>query len=542
MTQKAICRLVIAAGVAWVVLALNGLAQRAGTAAEPIDIGSQSQLFVDDYFIDSAEGIELAVKGPVLAPIRHEKYYRGERESFGYRPRFQPNVVTFDPENRPYVRTWGPDPSIQTLDDEGRWIKLDFKAAIRQKYPDWDGKIATDFGYDQRVVFDHDGDAYLIAAMNLSSIGKALLLHSRDRGKTWAVYDVPWYRPEVFARLESQDGHNDLRQPPAILAGYGAAYLIAPVKRPDGTLELPDDIHDAICIATGAFLGSNHSGGANSLVTSGDLTHVVWGSNTPLPGQTGTPQYAATYDRRTGKVSERVLLGFGQTLGHEKPDDHNMPAISLDSQGYLHVLLGAHHEQFRYTRSLQPNSTTSGWTEPVPLGVPRQAGQGSYTYISLICDQQDTLHVVGRWAGAGCGLQPLLATSWEMCCHQLVYLRKKAGQPWEEQKSLVIPFRNRYSCWYHKLSLDRKGRLFLNYIYYSQQLTPDEVTAYREKWPNEEIRLLPDIEPGLAGGAAHYTVGAHDPAMLMSDDGGDTWRLALTVDLAAGRGWRNDPK
>ena len=474
---------------------------------------------------------ELAVTGPVLAPVRHEKYYRGERELFGYRPRFQPNVVSFDLENRPYIRTTGPETVIRTLDRDGRWVSLDFKGAIRAKYPAWDGKIATDFGRDQRVVFDRDGDAYLVAATQVSSIGKDLLLHSRDRCRTWAVYEVPWYRREVFARLESQDGHNDISRPPVIAAGYGAAYLIAPVKRSDGTLSLPGDIQDAVHIDVGAFLGSNHSGGGNSLVTSGDLTHVVWGSNTPVSGKAGTPQYAATYDRRTGKVSGKVLLGSGSTLGGGKPDDHNMPAITLDSRGYLHVVLGAHHEQFQYTRSLRPNSTTSGWTEPVPLGVPRQAGQGSYTYVSLICDRQDTLHVVGRWAGAGCAPEPPPATSWQMCCHQLVYLRKKAGRPWDEQKSLVVPFRNWYSCWYHKLSLDRGGRLFLNYIYYGQQLTPDVVAAYREKWPNEQVRLLPDVEPGLADGAAHYTVTAHGPAMLMSDDGGDTWRLALTADF-----------
>lgn len=59
------------------------------------------------------------------------------------------------------------------------------------------------------------------------------------------------------------------------------------------------------------------------------------------------------------------------------------------------------------------------------------------------------------------------------------------------------------------------------------------MAAYRGKWPDEDVRLLPDIEPGLPGGAAHYTVSPHDPAMLMSDDGGDTWRLALTADFKA---------
>jgi hypothetical protein len=40
---------------------------------------------------------------------------------------------------------------------------------------------------------------------------------------------------------------------------------------------------------------------------------------------------------------------------------------------------------------------------------------------------------------------------------------------------------------------------------------------------------LPEPEDGKS-----YAVRPHDPVILMSDDGGDTWRIALTSDFAAG--------
>jgi hypothetical protein len=84
----------------------------------------------------------------------------------------------------------------------------------------------------------------------------------------------------------------------------------------------------------------------------------------------------------------------------------------------------------------------------------------------------------------------------------------------------VIPLWHRaYSIFYHRLTLDNRGRLFLSYYYYATQLSPEEETAYRTAWP-EEIDADGKVTPQ-----------AHDPALLVSVDGGETWRLALTADL-----------
>jgi len=474
---------------------------------------------------------ELGVAGPVLAPIRHERFFRGERELFGYRPRFWPNTVTFDPDNRPYLRAGDEHQGwkntvgvVQTLDRRGRWRRLDFTSAIRARFPKWDGTFLRSHFAEERIAFDAAGDAYMVVNGTRSSLHRNLLLHSRDRCRSWHVHELP----AGWARLEMPDGHNDLDRPPVLLvhAGWqgGPLRLIAPRKESDGTLTVPKPVR--LPDDGNARPLPLHSGAGNATATKRGRTHVVWLSLTPVPGRDGTPQYAATYDHATRAFSKPVLLGFG---GTGKPDVHNGPAVALDSKGTLHVVFGAHHDPFHHTRSLEPNTTTAGWTKPVPIGKPQPAARsGSYTYVSLVCDRADTLHVVARYAGDG----------YRFC---LDYLRRKAGRPWEDRGHLLIPFRAYYSCWYHKLTLDRRGRLFLSYLYYGDQYgdehnapgdrSGDEVAAYRRKWPAETIELR---QGSRTRHGSWKGLRAHDPAILMTDDAGDTWRLALTPDFPAG--------
>ena len=180
---------------------------------------------------------------------------------------------------------------------------------------------------------------------------------------------------------------------------------------------------------------------------------------------------------------------------------------------HFHVVIGAHHDNFLYTRSLAPHQTTGGWTTAEPFGVPLpKNGTGRYTYTGLVCDSSDTLHLVSRWAGSG-------------YYFRLVYHRKKTAASWEPHKDLVIPFRTGYSVWYHHLNIDRLGRLFVDYSYMAAELNQVERAAYQRKWPQHDYRRDSTGEHGLF---------RHDHCMLISDDGGNTWRLARTEDFVAG--------
>ena len=117
------------------------------------------------------------------------------------------------------------------------------------------------------------------------------------------------------------------------------------------------------------------------------------------------------------------------------------------------------------------------------------------TYIGLVCGPDGTLHSVFRlWRS---GVEPFPASSHAT----LAYQRKRPGQPWETPRLLVVAPFSEYSVFYHRLTLDRKGRLFLSYDYWSTYW------FYRND---------------------HF---GRRRALLLSPDGGNTWKLAETADL-----------
>ncbi|MEZ6191944.1 MAG: BNR-4 repeat-containing protein [Phycisphaerales bacterium] len=449
---------------------------------------------------------ELRDPDKAVAPIKHQPYFRGERELFGYAPRFVPNAVGFDTDNRPYIRDGG---VVQTPDEAGGWTRLAIAPSIaeyfRERGETTTFEITGGEFVDQRVVFDDQGDAYTLVEARHADGDKLFLLHSRDKCVTWSVHLLP---PLRHARLEFRDGHNTMTDPPAVLIYKGNELgVILPRRAKDGSLTL----NQSVTVSEDSLLVPNHSGGGNSVITVGGRVFVVFPSQSALPNDNGSPQYVTALSRETGEILVApTLLG---SVGVSGPDPHYMPAITADSRGYLHVVLGSHNDSLYYLKSAAPLDA-SRWSTPKPIGKQRIPTDGGHTYPALLCDAQDRLHVVTRWAGDG-------------YYFRLAYLRGDADtKRWEPQRVLVQPFRNMYSNWYHHLSMDREGRLFLNYRYYANQLNDDQLRAYRQKWPNDGLP-----PPGSVSKSWQPQVKPHDPAMLFSDDGGTTWRLATTDDL-----------
>ena len=106
-----------------------------------------------------------------------------------------------------------------------------------------------------------------------------LLLHSRDKLKSFDVYQLPG-RVATFEKL---DGHNTdcLKRPPLILLGdYAyfrdgdpAGYLLTPSRKADGSLDLGKPIK----YAEFAISPDQHSGGGNLAITRGDKVFLVFG-------------------------------------------------------------------------------------------------------------------------------------------------------------------------------------------------------------------------------------------------------------------------
>lgn len=447
---------------------------------------------------------ELATQSRPAAPIIHVPFYKAERELFGYNPYYVPNQVTFDPDNRPFIRTVS---SLMTLKDDGIWEKTSFNAAAISLAPsNRNATVQQGVEVDERVVFDADGDAYMVARILLSNEGRqSVLLHSRDRGKTWTAYRLP----DGELRMEFNDVNNLKKYPPAVLSNAKEHLrLILPTKKEDGTLQIPDPV----TLSDISLLAPPHSGAGNAVISVGELVHTVFPVTQGPPGSSGTSQCVVTFDRASGKVTQPIFLGSAAT---ERPDGHCAPAIAVTSNGTLHVVLGAHDQKLQYTTSIRPNDS-SQWTPPVPIGSTGFDAASVYAYVALVCDRKDTLHVVTR--------------QWNSkAMNPLVYFRKPKGGDWTEPQPLIIPAHLSYSIYYHRLNLDRNDRLFVSYWYYADNLLPEEYQAYVAKWPDEPLK-----PQGKIGPRTMYSIRKHDPAILFSADGGNSWTLALTGDFLAG--------
>jgi hypothetical protein len=405
----------------------------------------------------------------VLRPYAHEN------EQFGHWADFPvDNQLYFDGRNRPFVRT---ERGVARLED-GRWLETPLGAA---------GAPAS-----TKVAFDAANRVYALARDG----GTAVLHVSSDGGRTFSAVRLPaGSRPARSFDLEEFTGHNVPAGPPAILRYTLTAKdeklfwrslndLELFLPRFEGAALRPGDpillTRECIGLAT-------HSGPPSSVASRGDRVHVVWGEATdPAVKAPGVPAAAATYDRGTGRLSPRAVVGHGPPAN----DIHNSPSLALDSAGRLHVLGGTHGRPFPYAHSLAPHDAGAGWTPPAVTG------EGiNQTYIGMVCGPDDTLHAVFRLWRTRTAPHPAATHA------TLAYQRKRPGQPWETPRVLVVSPFSEYSVFYHRLSIDRRGRLFVSYDYWSTHW------FYRNDQPGRRRTVL------------------------FSPDGGENWKLATTADL-----------
>ncbi|NQU12363.1 BNR-4 repeat-containing protein [bacterium] len=403
------------------------------------------------------------------------KPYEHENEQFGQAPDFPvENEIYFDRRNRPSILTGN---AVATLRD-GQWTTTKLTRAA--------GLLST------KIAYDRDNGLYALANDGRT----ATLFHSTDGGRTFTAWALPGRDSQSRTfDIEQFSGHNVPAGPPPILRYTRTVKDEKLFWRSLHDLELflPKKIAGRLVIGEPVLISTRcigltaHSGIPASVVSRGSKVHVAWGEATdPKDPGPGVPAYVATYDRETGELSKPALVGYGGP-----PNDlHNSPSITIDSQGYLHVLGGTHAQPFPYARSLQPNDAGAGWTEAVPVGEDLRQ-----TYIGLVCGPDDTLHSVSRlWRP---GADPFPASIHAT----LAYQRKRAGQPWEPPRILVVPPLSEYSVYYHRLTIDRRGRLFISYDYWST------FWFYRNDHPGRRRTVL------------------------MSSDSGNTWKLAETTDL-----------
>ncbi len=426
-------------------------------------------------------GVPPAVS-PLDMPITL-KPYQHENEQFGYVSTIpSDNQVYFDLENRPYVLS---DRQLWRRDG-GTWIAAELSTAQRAPAVG-EGTIAA---ASTKVAFDRDNDLYVLGRCGET----AVLLHSSDHGATFTAFAIPGHEdlPRAFD-IEQFSGHNVLAGPPPIVryTRTAADPQLFWRRINDLDLFLPEKqagriaVGQPIAISQQCIGLASHSGIPSSVVSHGDRVHVVWGEATdPTTKVPGVPGYAATWDRETKHLSEPTLVGYGPPAN----DVHNSPSVTIDGEGYLHLLIGTHGNPFPYARSLKPNDAAAGWTEAEPMADARQ------TYVGLVAGADGMLHAVFRMWQTGKPPHP--------ASHHavLAYSRKRPGESWSTPVSLVVSPFSEYSVFYHRLTIDRTGRLFLSYDYWST------FWFYRNDHVGSRRMLL------------------------TSPDGGDTWKLASDED------------
>ncbi|HJN18042.1 MAG TPA: BNR-4 repeat-containing protein, partial [Armatimonadota bacterium] len=314
-----------------------------------------------DPTIAESAGIEIRIGEPAVAkslnmPIIHKRY-RHEDVQFGYAPDYMTNEVYFDLDNRPWIRermaSMYRSTGVLTLNG-GEWSEQPFADGLDEQYGRWSSSYGAGGFLGAKVAFDEQNGRYtcMRIAREDKSIASLLIYRAVD-GERYHAYQLPGGAFDI----EQFTGHNALPHPPPVLSyvttgphpsrfcTYNDLLLYMPT-RADERLDLGEPVK-----ITDNCLGScQHSGGPASTATRDGKTHVVWGEVTDDDAP-GVPTYIATYDHATGEVGEKVLLAHGAPVN----DVHNVPAVVQDSEGYIHVVSGAHGKPFHYRRSLKPN-------------------------------------------------------------------------------------------------------------------------------------------------------------------------------------------
>ncbi|MFW6437558.1 MAG: BNR-4 repeat-containing protein, partial [Armatimonadota bacterium] len=416
--------------------------------------------------------------------------------------------VYFDLDNRPYIRHRTehkyPANFVQTF-EAGEWVERSFIPALEEAFPSFRGFYMGGGSLAAKWAFDGQNGAYTTASMLRTDEPRAnVMVFTPDAGETFSAHEFPGTAHDI----EQFTGHNALPHPPPVLSyeqtasheatycSYHNLWLYTPERTGD-TVEMGEPV-----LVSDRCLGScQHSGGPASSVTRDGKTHVVWGEVTEedVPG---VPTYIATYDHETGELGEPVFMAYAPPIN----DVHNVPAVTMDSEGYIHVVTGAHGDNFKYRQSREPNDVYSGWTEAVNvLDAGRveegtdEDGRGAQTYCSLVCDQDDNLHIAFRQWRAG--VDPYHGGN--LYAALSVQTKPKDGE-WGPARPLVVPVVDGYSIYYHKLTCDRAGNLYLSYSYWTSHHT------YQPDFPE------------------HF----HNRAVIVSKDQGQTWKLAQTEDFA----------
>lgn len=422
-------------------------------------------------------------------PIVYQPYEKTERALHGYYPQYIPGMPSFDAQGNMYIYT---NMKIEFFHRSGKWEFIDLREVMHNYFVargkhSWE--LWENEAYQDCVLrFDDAGGVYAISNTNIGTY----LLYSPNNMVDWQVYSLPRY----MARFERPDGNNTdiFSKPPKLLLNSydsGESHsgeLLIIEKNEDGTLNLDH----RIIYTDNCFTPAVHSGDANMLVTRGDMVYIVYAkyssllseneiipaehpanameyikNNTTYYCRKGIPCFVKSYNIATGELSAPTFVGYGGS----SQDNHNWPAISVDSQGRLHVIMNGHHSPIYYTKTVEPSDITT-WSGPEAVGI-------ANTYGTLQITNEDEIYICARNSQAGYRFNLSL------------YQKSEMGE-WEHSFLIArsIPY---YAVWRNRMALNPvTGDLFVYYSSQSEslQMFYDRYCSYLFTWPDLERSFL----------------------------------------------------
>ncbi|WP_374074016.1 BNR-4 repeat-containing protein [Bdellovibrio bacteriovorus] len=476
-----------------------------------------------------------------------------ERTAFNWNPGYPVYIPAFDSQNKPYLRKHERSQTTPLQSgfkkyELGFWrdLPLDL-SALQKNFPHMSLEKLANFNrqdilWDPKMaVFDKKDILYTVVRIKSENptLKHYVVMYSKDHGISWKSQillsdaNLPeWYD------LERPYSPNPLPDAPAFLyyqkqgkaPGYETGF--EDWQGTVGRLTLQTTsfnekgelvVNAPIEISKTAQPIGYRSGSAVKILRSGDKYFITWleasfdrPTNT-VPDKNGNPYsgiWVAEYNIKTKLLKKSEVL-----KSWPSNDSHNQPGIVRTSQGILHIVGGAHGAHFTHTSSVNSDSINE-WTAPqftnttnsgysAKFNIPGIPG-GSQTYVSLIIDSKDQLHLAYRlWAS-------------DKSIHNAEYFGALAYQKaeldpttketkWTQPQILVYPNAPEYTHYYQVMTIDRKDNLYLEYA----QMRP--YAPYHFKTQTEEkINTSPML----------------NSALLKSKDNGNSWHLVNDEDFA----------
>ncbi|MCB0668588.1 MAG: BNR-4 repeat-containing protein [Saprospiraceae bacterium] len=159
---------------------------------------------------------------------------------------------------------------------------------------------------------------------------------------------------------------------------------------------------------------------ANKIISAAGKTFFSW-----LESEDGKfAVFVRSFDHKSQKLSKSIRIG-------DAHDNHGGPALTIDRDGFLHIVYFPHHHPMRYRKALAPYSIER-WEEESSFGV-------RTTYPTLTCGPDNNLYCTVRESDD--------SAPWEVHLY-----RKSNGAPWHLSRKLMKSRFNGYSHFQESMS------------------------------------------------------------------------------------------